>query len=122
MTTLILLFLVGLTQAQNKNGGDVNLFELGAKGLVQVKESPSGNGSRNFLIIEVSPSWWKKQKKATKQSVVNQGLMLAKAQKKNVIHGVYVANKANRKWLAYGDINTGTIEIYKKEGSYLELE
>ena len=122
MAIAMSLILVGSVQAQKKADQGVNLFDLGAKGIVTVKESPSGDGSKNFMIMEVSPLWWKKQKKATKESVVNQGLMLAKAQKKSVIHGVYVANKANRKWLAYGDPSSDKIEIYKKEGSFLELE
>jgi hypothetical protein len=120
MAMVMSLFLVGSVQAQKKADDGVNLFDLGAKGIATVKESPSGDGSKNYLIIEVSPSWWKKQSKATKESVVNQGMMLAKAQKKNVIHGVYVANKSNHKWLAYGDLSSGAIEIYKKEGSFLE--
>lgn len=108
---MVLVFcLVGSVQAQKKTS-EVNLVDLVSRKIVTLKESPSGHGSKNFLIIEVPLSWWKKQTKATKESVVRQGIWLSKAQRRSVIHGVYVANNANKKWLAYGDTNSEKIDV-----------
>jgi hypothetical protein len=110
MAMVLVFCLVGSVQAQKKTS-EVNLVDLVSRKIVTLKESPSGNGSKNFLIIEVPLSWWKKQTKATKESVVRQGIWLSKAQRRSVIHGVYVASRANKKWLAYGDPNSEKIDV-----------
>ncbi|TRZ51882.1 hypothetical protein D4S03_04315 [bacterium] len=115
---MVMVFcLVGSLQAQQQMDEGVRgfnlLIQLGIKKLAEVKECPSGNGKSNFTIIDISPSWWKKQTQSTKRDVVNGAMLLGKAQKRVVIKGVYVANRVSWEWLAYGDQETGTIEIYK---------
>ena len=44
MAIAMSLILVGSVQAQKKADQGVNLFDLGAKGIVIVKESPTGSG------------------------------------------------------------------------------
>ncbi len=116
MAMAMVLCFVGVVQAGKQKQMDETakyegavLIMLGAKGLATVDVDQN----KTYLLIYMEPSWWKKQTRDMKQSLVNEGIILAQTQKRDVLRGVYVVDRVSRDYLAFGSLTTGEITIYK---------